>query len=78
MANPQLSTLMPTAAPAHTLEDDFQFGCIATAMIYASLPHSDLGAKNEFKRRHNNLSITLLVDSEIGLPCGKIDTPRIS
>ncbi|MFN6508912.1 replication protein RepA [Xanthomonas translucens] len=75
MVNPQLRTLVPAVAPAPSLEDDFQFGCIATAMIYASLPHSDLGEKNEFKRRHNNLSITLLVDSEIGLPCGKI--PRL-
>lgn len=49
-------------------------GFIATAMIYASLPHSEIkGAV--FKRKNNDISLTILNDPDIGLPYGKI--PRI-
>ncbi len=49
-------------------------GFLATAMIYASLPHSEVeGAV--FKRRNGAHTLTILNDPEIGLPYGKI--PRI-
>lgn len=49
-------------------------GFIATAMIYASLPHSEVeGAV--FKRRNGAHTLTILNDPDIGLPYGKI--PRI-
>jgi len=51
-----------------------QLGVIATAMIYASLPHSEIeGAV--FKRKNGQLSLTILNDPEIGLPYGKM--PRL-
>ena len=49
-------------------------GFLATAMIYASLPHSEVeGAV--FKRRNGAHTLTILNDPEIGLPYGKV--PRI-
>jgi hypothetical protein len=49
-------------------------GYLATAMIYASLPHSKVeGAV--FKRRNGPHTLTILNDPDIGLPYGKI--PRI-
>ncbi|WP_207545757.1 replication protein RepA [Achromobacter insolitus] len=51
-----------------------QLGFIATAMIYASLPHSDLETA-VFKRKNGSISITIMNDPDIGLPFGKI--PRI-
>lgn len=51
-----------------------QLGVIATAMIYASLPHSEIeGAV--FKRKNGDISLTILNDPEIGLPYGKM--PRL-
>lgn len=55
-------------------KDHNQLGFIATAMIYASLPHSDIGG-SVFKRKNNDISLTILNDPEIGLPYGKI--PRV-
>ena len=49
-------------------------GFLATAMIYASLPHSEVEG-GVFKRRNGNVSLTILNDPDIGLPYGKI--PRI-
>lgn len=55
-------------------KDHNQLGLIATAMIYASLPHSKIeGAV--FKRRNGDLSLTILNDPDIGLPYGKM--PRL-
>jgi len=55
-------------------KDHNQLGVIATAMIYASLPHSEIeGAV--FKRRNGDLSLTILNDPDIGLPYGKM--PRL-
>lgn len=55
-------------------KDHNQLGLIATAMIYASLPHSEIeGAV--FKRRNGDLSLTILNDPDIGLPYGKM--PRL-
>ena len=51
-------------------KDHNQLGVIATAMIYASLPHSEIeGAV--FKRRNGDLSLTILNDPDIGLPYGE-------
>lgn len=49
-------------------------GFLATAMISASLPHSDLKT-GIFKRKNGLTSLTIMNDPEIGLPYGKI--PRI-
>jgi hypothetical protein len=49
-------------------------GFIATAMIYASLPHSEIEGAI-FKRKNSDISLTIMNDPEIGLPFGKI--PRI-
>jgi len=51
-----------------------QLGFIATAMIYASLPHSEINSA-VFKRKSGNILLTILNDPDIGLPFGKI--PRI-
>lgn len=55
-------------------KDHNQLGFIATAMIYASLPHSDIGGA-VFKRKNNDIALTILNDPDIGLPYGKI--PRL-
>jgi hypothetical protein len=49
-------------------------GFIATACIYASLPHSEIEGAF-FKRKSNTHTTTILVDPDIGLPYGKI--PRV-
>lgn len=49
-------------------------GFLATAMVYASLPHSDV-KEGIFKRRNGTISLTIMNDPDIGLPYGKI--PRI-
>lgn len=49
-------------------------GFISTAMIYASLPHSEITGAI-FKRKNNDVSLTIMNDPDIGLPFGKI--PRI-
>lgn len=55
-------------------KDHNQLGVVATAMIYASLPHSEIeGAV--FKRRNGDISLTIMNDPDIGLPYGKM--PRL-
>jgi hypothetical protein len=49
-------------------------GFLATAMIYASLPHSEF-KEAVFKRTNGFTTLTILNDPDIGLPYGKI--PRI-
>lgn len=49
-------------------------GYLATALVYASLPHSQIDGA-VFKRRNGPYAMTVLNDPEIGLPYGKI--PRI-
>ena len=51
-----------------------QIGYMARAMIWASLPHKKVEGA-EYKRDNGLASITMLVDSDIGLPYGKL--PRI-
>lgn len=55
-------------------KDRNQLGVIATAMIYASLPHSRIEGPI-FKRKNGDLSITIMNDPDIGLPYGKL--PRL-
>lgn len=59
---------------AYPAAENNHLGVIATAMIYASLPHSTIDGPI-FKRRNGDLSITILNDPDIGLPFGKL--PRI-
>ncbi len=55
-------------------KDTNQLGVIATAMIYASLPHSEIDGA-VFKRKNGDISLTILNDPDIGLPYGKM--PRL-
>ena len=48
-----------------------QIGYMARAMIWASLPHKKVEGA-EYKRDNGLASITMLVDSDIGLPYGKL------
>jgi hypothetical protein len=47
---------------------------LSTAMVYASLPHSQVSGAI-YKRRNGPVSLSILNDPEIGLPYGKI--PRL-
>lgn len=49
-------------------------GYMARALVQATLPHSKV-AGNEFKRRNGAFKLTMLADSEVGLPYGSI--PRL-
>ncbi len=51
-----------------------EIGYMASAMIYASLPHSEIEG-GFFKRRNGDMKLTIMNDPEIGLPYGKI--PRL-
>lgn len=49
-------------------------GYMARALVQATLPHRQVDS-NEFKRRNGAFKLTILADSEIGLPYGSI--PRL-
>lgn len=49
-------------------------GYMARALVQATLPHKKIGT-NEFKRANGLFKLTILADSEIGLPYGSI--PRL-
>ncbi len=49
-------------------------GYMARALVQATLPHSKVTG-NEFKRSNGAFRLTILADSEIGLPYGSI--PRL-
>lgn len=49
-------------------------GYIARALVQATLPHSKVEG-NEFKRKNGFFKLTIIADSEIGLPYGSI--PRL-
>lgn len=58
-------------------EEAYQAGAIgymARALIQATMPHSRINS-HEFKRRNGAFKLTILADSEIGLPYGSI--PRL-
>ncbi len=49
-------------------------GFMARALVQATMPHSKVGG-HEFKRRNGAFKLTILADSEVGLPYGSI--PRL-
>ncbi len=49
-------------------------GYMARALVQATMPHSSING-NEFKRTNGLFKLTLLADSDIGLPYGSI--PRL-
>jgi hypothetical protein len=49
-------------------------GYMARALVQATMPHSKLDS-HEFKRRNGVFKLTMLADSEVGLPYGSI--PRL-
>jgi len=49
-------------------------GFMARALVQATMPHSKIDG-NEFKRRNGIFKLTMLADSEVGLPYGSI--PRL-
>ena len=49
-------------------------GYMARALIQATMPHSRIDS-HEFKRRNGSFKLTMLADSEVGLPYGSI--PRL-
>lgn len=58
-------------------EEAYQAGAIgymARALIQATMPHSRISS-HEFKRRNGAFKLTILADSEVGLPYGSI--PRL-
>ena len=58
-------------------EEAYQAGAIgymARALIQATMPHSKVDS-HEFKRRNGAFKLTILADSEVGLPYGSI--PRL-
>lgn len=62
------------AIEAREAKEAGALGFMARALIQATLPHSRLDG-NEFKRRNGAFRLTILADSEVGLPYGSI--PRL-
>lgn len=59
---------------ARDAKESGSLGFMARALVQATLPHSKPEG-SEFKRRNGNFKLTMLADSEIGLPYGSI--PRL-
>lgn len=62
------------AIEAREAADAGALGFMARALVQATLPHSKIEG-NEFKRRNGAFKLTMLADSEVGLPYGSI--PRL-
>jgi hypothetical protein len=62
------------AVEAEAAKEAGALGYMARALVQATLPHSKV-AGNEFKRTNGLFKLTILADSEIGLPFGSI--PRL-
>lgn len=62
------------AIEARDAKEAGALGYIARSLVQATLPHSQIKG-NEFKRRNGSFTLTMLADSEIGLPYGSI--PRL-
>lgn len=62
------------AVEAEAAKEAGALGYMARALVQATLPHSKI-AGNEFKRTNGVFKLTILTDSEIGLPYGCI--PRL-
>jgi hypothetical protein len=76
MNNQNLNKLISDALAieARDAKEAGALGYMARALVQATLPHSKIEG-NEFKRRNGAFKLTILVDSEIGLPYGSI--PRL-
>jgi hypothetical protein len=76
MKNPNLDKLISEAL-AIEAEEARQVGALgymARALVQATMPHSKIDS-HEFKRRNGAFKLTMLADSEVGLPYGSI--PRL-
>jgi hypothetical protein len=62
------------AVEAESAKEAGALGYMARALVQATLPHSRISG-NEFKRTNGLFKLTILTDSEIGLPYGSI--PRL-
>jgi len=62
------------AIEARDAKEAGALGFMARALVQATLPHSKIDG-NEFKRRNGAFKLTILADSEVGLPYGSI--PRL-
>jgi Plasmid encoded RepA protein len=62
------------AVEAEAAREAGALGYMARALVQATLPHSKI-AGNEFKRTNGLFKLTILTDSEVGLPYGSI--PRL-
>ena len=62
------------AIEARDAKESGALGFMARAMVQATLPHRKV-VGNEFKRKNGLFKLTILADSEVGLPYGSI--PRL-
>lgn len=62
------------AIEARDAKEAGMLGFMARALVQATMPHSKVEG-NEFKRRNGAFKLTILADSEVGLPYGSI--PRL-
>lgn len=62
------------AIEARDAKEAGALGFMARALVQATLPHSRIDG-NEFKRKNGAFKLTMLADSEIGLPYGSV--PRL-
>lgn len=76
MNNENLNKLISEALAieARNAQEAGALGFMARALVQATMPHSKVEG-NEFKRRNGAFKLTILADSEIGLPYGSI--PRL-
>ena len=76
MNNQNLNKLISEALAieARDAKETGALGFMARALVQATMPHSKVEG-NEFKRRNGAFKLTILADSEVGLPYGSI--PRL-
>ena len=76
MNNKNLNTLISEALAieARDAKEAGTLGFMARALVQATLPHSKVEG-NEFKRRNGAFKLTILADSDVGLPYGSV--PRL-
>lgn len=76
MNNKNLNKLISDAlaVEARDAKEAGAIGYMARALVQATLPHSKVEG-TEFKRRNGAFKLTILADSEVGLPYGSI--PRL-
>lgn len=76
MNNKELNALISEALAieAEEAKEAGTLGYMARALVQATMPHSKVDG-NEFKRRNGAFKLTILADSEVGLPYGSL--PRL-